>query len=202
MAEPRRRRASSEAKQARMLDVTEEILLAEGYAAVSSRNVAARAEINPSLLHYYFPTIDDLFIAVLARRSESVVARMEDALTAERPLLAWWGVATDPRGAAFFLELLAAANHRPALKAEVGELARRVRAVQMAALERLLPEYGLDRHQFPPALVAAAVQGVAFGLTQDLAAGFDTHADEGLAAARALVDRLERERERRLRGEA
>lgn len=199
MAEVRRRRASSEAKQARLLDVTEELLLAEGYAAVSSRTVAARAEINPSLVHYYFPTIDDLFVAVLVRRADGVVARMEEALTADRPLLAWWDVATDPRGAAFFLEVLAAANHRPALKAEVGELARRVRAVQMEALARLLPEYGLDEELFPPALVAATVQGVAFGLTQDLAAGFDTRPDEGLTAARALVARLERERAR-LRG--
>lgn len=185
-----------------MLDVTEEILLGEGYAAVSSRNVAARAGINPSLLHYYFPTIDDLFVAVLVRRSDRLVARMEEALTADRPLQAWWEVATDPRGAAFFLELLAAANHRPALKAEVGELARRVRQVQVQALERLLPEYGLDEEQFPPPLVAATIQGVAFGLTQDRVAGFDTRPEEGLAAARALVDRLEDGRQRRVRRDA
>jgi AcrR family transcriptional regulator len=190
----RRRRASSEEKQERLLALTEEIMLADGYAAVTSRSVAAAAGINPSLLHYYFPTIDDLFVAVLARRSDKVVERMEQALTTDRPLLAWWEVATDPRSAAFFLELLAATNHRPALKAEVGELARRVRAVQMEALDRLLPEYGLDDEQFPPALVAAAIQGVAFGLTQDRAAGFETHHGEALDAAQALILRLEEAR--------
>src|SRR5947208_2359281 len=43
MAEPRRRRASTEEKLTRLLDATEEIILEEGYAAVSSRNVAAPA---------------------------------------------------------------------------------------------------------------------------------------------------------------
>ena len=37
------RRPATEAKVQRVLDATEELMLAEGYAAVSSRSVAARA---------------------------------------------------------------------------------------------------------------------------------------------------------------
>ncbi|MGK2908303.1 MAG: TetR family transcriptional regulator [Sphingobium sp.] len=39
----------------------------EGYAAVSGRKVAARAGLNASLIHYYFPTSDDLLVAAYRR---------------------------------------------------------------------------------------------------------------------------------------
>ena len=71
MAAPRRPRAATAEKRERLLDATEEIMLEDGYAAVSSRSVANRVGINAPLVHYYFPTIDDLFIAVLRRRADA-----------------------------------------------------------------------------------------------------------------------------------
>ena len=194
MAVGRRPRAATEEKRKRLLDATEEIMLKEGYAAVSSRSVAAAVGIQAPLLHYYFPSIDDLFVAVLQRRAGRNVERMAEALASPEPLRAWWAQASDPRGTALFLELLAAANHRPALKAEVGAFAREVRRMQLDALETLLGEYGIDRTRFPPALVAAALQGLAFGAVQDSVAGYDTAADEAIAAMGRLVDRLEARR--------
>jgi AcrR family transcriptional regulator len=195
----RRPRAATEEKRRRLLDATEEIMLEEGYAAVSSRRVAAAVGIQAPLVHYYFPTIDSLFVAVLRRRAAPNVERMAAALASDRPLEAWWELASDPRGTGLFVELLAAANHRPALKAEVGAIAREVRAQQLRALEGLLPEYGVDPDQVPPALVAAAVQGLAFSVVQDRAAGYDTSADEAIAGMGGLVRRLEAGRTRRLR---
>lgn len=197
VVESRRPRATTEAKRLRLLDAAEEIMLDDGYAAVSSRSVAARVGIQPPLVHYYFKTIDDLFVGVLRRRAERNVDRMAAALASPEPLRAWWELASDPRGTALFVELIAAANHRPALKAEVGEVAREVRRMQMKELERLLPEYGLDAEVLPPALVAAALQGLAFGVVQDQAAGYETAHDEAIAAMDALVTRLEERRARR-----
>jgi AcrR family transcriptional regulator len=182
----RRPRAATVEKRKRILDATEELMLSEGYAAVSSRRVAAAVGINAPLVHYHFPTLDDLFVAVLRRRSERVVERMEAALESPEPFRAWWELAADPRGTALMVELLAAANHRPALKAEVGDLARDVRRMQVAKLKTLLAEYGIDPEEMPPALVAAGMQGLAFGLVQDEAAGYETDT----AAARAGMDRL------------
>lgn len=194
MGEPRRRRAATEEKQARLLDATEEIMLREGYAAVSSRSVAAAVGIQASLVHYYFPTIDDLFVSVLRRRAEPNVERLAAALASPEPLSAWWEIAADPRGTALFVELLAAANHRPALRDAVGAFAAQVRHMQMAALREILPEYGVDLDQLPPALVAATVQGLAFALVSDRAAGYDTAHDEAAAAVARLLDSLERRR--------
>jgi len=187
-------RAATEKKRSRVLDATEEIMLEDGYAAVSSRRVAARAGINPPLVHYYFGTLDDLFVAVLRRRAVVNVERLTEALESERPLRAWWDLASDPRGAALFVELIAAGNHRPALRAALGEFAREVRHMQMERLGPLLGEYGLDADVFPPALVAAAVQGLAFGLVTDQVAGHDTATDEARAGMDRLIDHLEEQR--------
>jgi AcrR family transcriptional regulator len=197
MAEPRRRRASTEEKLTRLLDATEEIILEEGYAAVSSRSVAARAGIQAPLLHYYFPTIDELFVAVLRRRSEPNVERMKAAMGSPEPFKAWWELASDPRGTALLLEFVAAANHRPALKAEVGKAAYQVRRMQMQTLEAILPEYGLDPQDFPPAFIAAAMQGIAFAIVADEAAGFDTAHGEARAGMDRLVGLLEKRRTKR-----
>ncbi|WP_040830232.1 TetR/AcrR family transcriptional regulator [Nocardia jiangxiensis] len=196
MAEPRRRRAATEEKVGRALDAAEEIMLLEGYAAISSRNVAERIGMRASLLHYYFPTIDDLFLALLRRRSEQNVERMKVALASPRPLQAWWDLASDPRGTALFIEFLAAANHRPVLKAEMGEVAREVRRMQMGILDEILLEYDLDRDEFPPALIASAMQGLALSVVADEVAGYETEHRQARAAMSRLVARLERRRVR------
>jgi len=196
MAE-RRPRATTEEKRKRILDATEEIMLKEGYAAVSSRSVATAVGIQAPLVHYYFATLDDLFASVLQRRAGRNVERMAEALASPEPLRTWWKLASDPRGTAMFVELLAAANHRPALKAEVGRVARDVRHMQMRALDTLLGEYGIDAEDFPPPLVAAAVQGLAFSAVQDQVAGYDTAPEQAIAAMDKLVDRLEARRARR-----
>jgi AcrR family transcriptional regulator len=194
MAQERRPRAATVEKRKRILDATEEIMLTDGYAAVSSRSVATAVGIQAPLVHYHFPTMDDLFVAVLQRRAGRNVERMAEALASPEPLRAWWALASDPRGTALFVELLAAANHRPALKAEVGAIAREVRQMQMDALDGLLGEYGIDPALFPPAFVAAAVQGLAFSAVQDQVAGYDTAPDEAIAAMDRLIDQLESRR--------
>ncbi len=191
MAERRGPRAATEEKRTRLLDATEELMLEEGYAAVGSRSVAAAVGINAPLVHYYFPTLDDLFVAVLRRRSSQNVDRMTQALDSPEPLRSWWKLASDQRGTALFVELLAAANHRPALKAEIAAMAKDVRALQIERLATLLGDYGLDPEVFTPVLVAAAVQGLAFAVVTDQAAGYDTHPDEAAAAMDRLVTDLE-----------
>jgi hypothetical protein len=44
--------------------------------------------------------------------------------------------------------------------------------MQVHALERMLSEYGIDADEFPPALVATAMQGLAFAMTYDQASGW------------------------------
>lgn len=191
MAQSRRPRSSTLEKRRRILDTVEQIMLNDGYAAVTSRRVEADAGVK---LHYHFGSIDELFVSVVRRRGEINVALLAKALSSAEPLREWWRLASDRRGNELLVELSAAANHRPALRAEVAAFAHEVRRMQLETLDAVLDEYGIDRSVFPPAFIAAVIQGVAFAAAYDTAAGFDTSQDEAASAMEHLLDRLERER--------
>jgi AcrR family transcriptional regulator len=193
MAEMRVPRAATAAKRQRLLDAAEQIMVRDGYAAVTSRRVEAEAGLK---VHYHFGTLDDLLVAVVRRRGEEATAELTRALTTEEPLRAWWRVASDRRGNTLLVELTAAANHRPAVQAELATFARTTRRMQIEALGPILDEYGIDRGRFPPALVAATLQGLAFAMAHDQVAGFDTAQDEATTAVDALLDHLEAQRAR------
>ena len=163
-------------------------MLRDGYAAVTSRRLEAESGLK---VHYHFGSIDELFIAVVRRRGEGNVARLADALSSSEPLRAWWRLASDLRGSRLLVEITTAANHRPALRAEVAEFARQARRMQLEVLDGILDEYGIDRDQFPPPLLASAMQGLAFAMAYDQVAGFDTAQDEASTAMGHFLDRLE-----------
>jgi TetR/AcrR family transcriptional regulator len=73
----RRRGTETSETRSALLDVTEALMLEEGYAAVSSRRIAAEVGVTAALIHYYFRTLDDLFIACTgaARTATSTVSR-------------------------------------------------------------------------------------------------------------------------------
>src|SRR6516164_5769949 len=158
-AAARRPRAATSEKRRRLLDAAELIMLEDGYAAVTSRRLESETGLK---VHYHFGSIDELFIAIVRRRGERNVARLADALASPEPLRSWWRLASDRRGSRLLVEITTAANHRPALQSEVAAFARETRRMQIDALDAILAEYGIDRQEFPPALVAAAMQGLAF----------------------------------------
>ena len=191
----RRPRAATPEKRRRILDAAELIMLRDGYASVTSRRLEAETGLK---VHYHYGTLDELFIALVRRRGEGNVARLADALGSPEPLQAWWRLASDRRGSRLLVEITAAANHRPALQAEVAEFAREARRLQIEALDTILEEYGIDREEFPPALVAATMQGLAFAMAYDQVAGFDTAQDEASMAMERFLNRLEAGRSGRL----
>ena len=62
MATTRRMGTETSETRFRLLDITERVMIEDGYASVSSRRVAKDAGVTPALVHYYFATIDDLFL--------------------------------------------------------------------------------------------------------------------------------------------
>src|SRR6478736_4441687 len=77
MGSPRRLGTEESKTRGQLLDAAEELMLDEGYAAVTSRRVAAKAGLKPQLVHYYFRSMDDLFLEVFRRRADANVARVE-----------------------------------------------------------------------------------------------------------------------------
>jgi AcrR family transcriptional regulator len=73
MAAARRIGAPDAKNRGVLLETAEQLMLEEGYVAVTSRRVADKAGLKPQLVHYYFRTMDDLFLAVFRRRAEQGV---------------------------------------------------------------------------------------------------------------------------------
>ena len=130
------RRTGSESSKTRflLLDTTERLMLDEGYAAVTSRRVAKEAGVTPPLVHYYFPSLDDLFIAVFRRRGDEQLERQARFLQSEQPLRALWSFSNEPAAAAFTTEFMALANHRKSIQKEIATYVERFRRTQVDAL--------------------------------------------------------------------
>src|SRR5512139_1349966 len=144
MTTARRIGAEDSATRARLLDAAQALMVEEGYAAVTSRKVAARAGLKPQLVHYYFRTMDDLFVALVRRGADQSRERQAAALASEQPLWALWELNTDPAGRTVITEMAALANHRKELRAQIAELARSLRAQQITALTPVLARYGIS----------------------------------------------------------
>jgi TetR/AcrR family transcriptional regulator len=134
----RRLGATTSRTRSQLVDAAEALLLEEGYAAVTSRRVGAKAGLKPQLVHYYFRSMEDLFLEVFRRRADENLARAEGILAEDPSLRSLWRLNADLRGAAFNIEFVALANHHKAIRAEVAAYAERFRAMQLGALTRAL----------------------------------------------------------------
>ena len=138
MASQRRVGAETSKTRDRLLDSVERLMVKDGYAAVTYRAVAAKAGVTSGLVQYYFPALDDIFVAAIRRRSEQNLARLEAALRArpEQPLRVLWEYSQEESTAALTTEFLALGNHRKSIRAEIAEFTDRVRELQLDALRR------------------------------------------------------------------
>ncbi len=188
---PRRIGAKDSKTRARLVDAAEALLLEEGYAAVTSRRVGARAGLKPQLVHYYFRTMDDLFVEVFRRRAEENLTRFERAMAADGSLRTLWQLNADPRGAAFTIEFVALANHRKAIRAEIARYAERFRAAQLEALTAALAADGITADQLPPIVALLMMTGLSQVLALEEALGVTAGHDATISFVQSFLERLE-----------
>jgi AcrR family transcriptional regulator len=169
----------------RLMEATAQIMREEGYAAATSRRVAAAAGVRSALVYYYFPTMDDLFLAVLRAGAEGALERMRQAITEDDPLHALWMINTDTRFTQLNTEFMALANHRKAIGAELRGYAERVRDVETAAVTLVLRAYGVDLTEVPPVVMSMLLTGAARILCNEGAVGVE----QGHAELRAFIER-------------
>ena len=170
----------------RLMEATAQIMLEEGYAAATSRRVSARAGVRSALVYYYFPAMDDLFVAVMRAGADASLARMRQAITADEPLRALWTINTDPRWTGLYAEFVALANHRKVIGAELKSYAERVRDIETAAATVALRARGLDLNEYPPVAISMLVAQIARSLGNESAIGMT----EGHEEMRELVERF------------
>ncbi len=191
MASPRRIAAPDAKTRAFLLDAAEQLMLEEGWAAVTSRRVAEQAGLRSQLVHYYFRTMDDLLLAVFRRRAEQGFKGHAKALKSPQPLWALWRIFNNPPFSVFTMELFALANHRAKLRAELAYHAERFRAAQTETFAKVLQGYGVDTDRLPPVAAAFLMTGVPGVLFMEQAVGISA----GHAEIVEVIERYLRELE-------
>jgi AcrR family transcriptional regulator len=191
MTSARRIGAPDAKNRAVLLDAAEQLMLEEGYAAVTSRRVAERAALKPQLVHYYFRTMDELFLAAFRRRAEQGLEVQAMVLQAPQPLWALWRFSTDPAATAITMEFIALANHRKALKAEIALYAERFREEQRKALTTILARYGVDPVRFPPLVWSVLMTSVSRVLVIEQALDMSAGHRETVEIVESYLRRIE-----------
>jgi AcrR family transcriptional regulator len=139
---------SSEVRTA-LIEAAVQLMREEGYPAVTARNLADKVGLTRQIVHYYFSSMDEVFIAMIRQSGEKARAQLEEALASDDPLRALWNLNRDPSQSILSMEMNALANRRPAVRAEVAKVAEEFRDMQVRGLENLLKERGITAMMEP-----------------------------------------------------
>jgi AcrR family transcriptional regulator len=187
---PRRVGAETSATRALIIEATRKLIAEEGYSAVSTRRVAARAGLKPSLIHYYFPTTDDLLVEVTRLGAEESDRMIEDALASKDPLRALWQFFVDTSRTAISLEFMALANRRDAVRQYMREHSEMMRARQVEILRRMLGDR-IDRLEgFDPAGLTLVLAGIGRAIVMEEGLGVTTGHAEAMKIVEMWLDKL------------
>ncbi|BBZ35074.1 TetR/AcrR family transcriptional regulator [Mycolicibacterium confluentis] len=190
MARPDRVGVRDTGMRDKILDACAHIMLTEGYAAATSRRVAEQAGVQRALVYYYFPTMGELYLAVLHRGTEASLEAQRAALTAEKPLHALWDMTVDPRGVGLLTEFMALGNHREEIRAELAAGAEKFREAQVAALTFILRGERGERGDaaLPPDVVSVLIAAVGRLIVLESAMGITTGHANTMELVRELLD--------------
>ncbi len=160
------------------------------------RAVAEIAEVTAGLVQYYFPTQDDLFLAVIRRRSRQNADRIAEALHAagDKPLRVLWEYSQEESNSALTTEFLALGNHRPQIRSEIAEVTEEVRALQLDALRNRFGNEGIDMGRLSPEAFLFLLTGAPKLIRLEEAVGVSTTHAEAVAAFEQFLDVAEPKR--------
>ena len=183
MVSSRRRGVENSAVRSALIDAAELLIREGGYPSVTARNLADKINLKRQIVHYYFHSMDDLFIAVIRRGADKARPRLEAALTSDEPLRALWEINSDPVQATLTLELSALASRRPAVRAEVKRFAEEFRDLQTRVLVTHLEKRGIS-----PELQPIVATVLLTSLSQVLTLESTIDIDRGHPETLAFVD--------------
>ncbi len=188
--------------RARLLAAAYKLLVRDGYARLSMRDVAAEVGVNHAMVHYYFGTKDQLVIAALDEANRALIARQERMYAAPGGFAAKWAQARafyeEDLASGFVrvqMELWGASIANPQLRQDVLPRLLEWRRAIHAAVRDALSAYQLD---LPMSADVIATWIVAFwaGMEFAMLAGMSddqSHFQEALDAVQFLLERLDRQ---------
>jgi AcrR family transcriptional regulator len=153
-----------------LLEAAEGILRDEGYGALTSRRVAARAGVKQQLVYYYFRTMDDLIVEALRRMCQRELARLAAAAASPRPLHELWGACVETSDQRLIVELMALANRSEGVRAEVIGFIEESRRLQAEAVSRAVRARD-GASPLSPMVITVLATSVALALNREASLG-------------------------------
>lgn len=179
-----------------LLDAAERLLVDVGHAGITTRKLAAEANLNHGLVHYYFGSLENLFVQVLERFTERMIERQRAMYAAETPFIEKWRTAmrfllADAEYQKVWWELQALAWNRPELREQVAHVNDEWRSVLTEALAGPHGRYELE---IPLGALVSLVMTFNTGMIQERLVGIETGHAELLKWIDEWLERQEKER--------
>jgi AcrR family transcriptional regulator len=189
---------SRAAAETALLDAAERLLIEVGYAEISTRRLATEAGLNHGLVHYYFGSMDELFVQVLERFTHRLIERQRSMYDAPIPFIDKWRTAMryldeDSKSGyqKVWLELQALAWNKPVLRDHLARVNAEWRSVLVDAMSKASAEYELDTASFPVEAIACLVMTFNLGMILERHSGVSDGHPELLDAIDHWLESLE-----------
>ena len=189
--------------QTAFLDAAERLLIEVGYTNISTRRLGKEAGANHGLIHYYFGSMDELFLQVLQRFTSRLIARQRTMYAEDAPFIAKWRTAMafldrdlEAGYPKIWLELNALAWNKPAMQEQLQQVNAQWRAALIDAFEMARREYGLGEHDVPMRAVTSLVMTFNLGIFVERLSGISEGHEELLQWIDAWLESLEAQKAR------
>ena len=188
------------------MDAAERLLGTVGYADVSVRRLAEEAGINHGLIHYYFGSMEELFLRVLERFTDRLVERHRAMYAADVPFIEKWRAAMryldedlESGYQKIWYELQAMAWNHPDMRGRILRVNAEWRKVLADAFIQAMETYGLDRDRVPVPVIVSLVYTFNQGIMLERLSGVTAGHGELLGAIDGWLESLEAQRTSRMR---
>ena len=181
------------------MDAAERLLIGLGYSGITTRRLAEEAGANHGLVHYYFGSMENLFVRVLERFTQRLIARQREMygrtdITGVEKWKTAMGYLESDLTAGYpkiWLELQALGWNRPDIAQRVAEVNREWRAVLTEAFDQMIDGYGLDRERFPLAAIVSLVMTFNEGIMVERLSGISAGHGDLLEMVERWLESLE-----------
>lgn len=191
----RKTEARAETEQ-KFLDAAERLLVEVGYAGITTRRLADEAGVNLGLLHYYFGSVEELFVQVLERFTQQLIARQRAMYSSPLPYIEKWRHAMryldeDRPYQKIWWELQAMAWNRPEYQPRISSVLMAWREAMRESVSEAIARYDLTDAGLTAddwiTLIVAANEGIILEKLSGI--------ERGHAALLASIDRWLQARE-------
>lgn len=186
-----------QSKEERFLDAAERLLVRIGYADITTRKLAEEAGLNQGLIHYYFGSMEELFLRVLERFTDRLIARQRAMYASEEPYPEKWRKAMrfmdkDSAYQKISWELQAMSWNRPEYRERIAKVHGAWCDAMREAVAKAIRRYRLDDSGFSLDAWITLIVTVNEGIILERLSGIDRGHEALLQAIDDWLEKLER----------